>query len=140
MSRRSTNHTALPFVLLLMVTGCRPAAISLTRSSACERLSPGRSGLELVVLGSGGPASTGRAASGYLVMVDGVARALVDTGPGTFLRLGELGVDLAELDLVLLTHLHIDHAGDLPGFVTTRDLSSRRPLRFQNVAPAAGPD
>src|SRR5262249_29638438 len=44
--------------------------------------------LELVVLGSGGPGATGRAASCYLVFIDGEARILVDAGPGAFARLG----------------------------------------------------
>ena len=40
--------------------------------------------LEMVVLGSGGPGATGRASAGYMVLVDGAPRILVDAGPGTF--------------------------------------------------------
>src|SRR5262245_36191140 len=68
---------------------------------------------ELVVLGSGGPGATGRAGSSYLVLVDGVPRILVDAGPGAFARLGESQLSLAAVDVVLLTHLHADHAGEL---------------------------
>jgi ribonuclease BN (tRNA processing enzyme) len=94
------------------------------------------SAFELVVLGSGGPVSSGRAASGYVVFVDGVARALVDVGPGTFVRLGEMGIDLHRLDTILITHLHIDHSGDLPGFVKSRDLSYDEPLAFRIFGPS----
>jgi ribonuclease BN (tRNA processing enzyme) len=84
--------------------------------------------------------SSGRAASGYVVLVDGVARALVDVGPGAFLRLGQLGLDLRRLDAILLTHLHVDHSGDVPGVVKARDLSFDDPLVFRFFGPAAGGD
>ena len=58
--------------------------------------------LELLVLGSGGPGAAGRAASSYLVFVDGDARILVDAGPGSFARLGEAKASLSDTDIVLL--------------------------------------
>jgi ribonuclease BN (tRNA processing enzyme) len=107
---------------------------------ACARTAPSSSVFELAVLGSGGPVSFGRAASGYVVLIDGVARALVDAGPGAFVRLGEMGIDLHRLDTILLTHLHIDHSGDLPGFVKSRDLTYDEPLRFRFFGPSGGGD
>ena len=100
-------------------------------------MTPSSSPFELVVVGSGGPRGFGRAASSYLVVVEGKPRVLVDVGPGAFVRLGELDVDFAALDTVLLTHLHIDHAGDLPGFVKSRDLSAdgTAPMTFRIVGP-----
>lgn len=72
----------------------------------------------LTVLGSGGPYATRhRVSSGYLLSLDGRARILVDCGGGTFERIGRMGVDLAALDQVLLTHLHIDHTSDLPAVI-----------------------
>ena len=91
--------------------------------------------LELVVLGSGGPGATGRAGSSYLVLVDGVARVLVDAGPGSFARLGEAKLSLAKTDIVLLTHLHIDHAGELPGLFKARSVSSNGPITFNVFGP-----
>lgn len=90
------------------------------------------------MLGSGGPSAAGRAASSYLVFIDGIARILVDVGPGAFVRMGEMDIDPTALDLVLLTHLHIDHAGDVPGFVKSRDLSSNQPLTFHFYGPEDG--
>ena len=81
--------------------------------------------LSLLVLGSGGPRPFGRGGSGYLVEVNGSPRILVDAGPGAFLRIGELNVDLDRIDIVLLTHLHIDHTGGLPGFLLARTLTAR---------------
>jgi ribonuclease BN (tRNA processing enzyme) len=105
-------------------------------SAACRPLDASRSSFALVVLGSGGPRSLGRASSGYAVLVDGKARLLIDVGPGTFLRLGELDLDLDALDTVLLTHLHVDHSGDLPGFVKARDLARNALTSFRIVGPA----
>src|SRR5580700_1781528 len=92
--------------------------------------------LELIVLGSGGPAALGRASSSYLVLLDGQPRILVDAGPGSFARLGEAHVSLDALDIVLLTHLHVDHAAELPGFVKARAVSAAQPIRFDVYGPA----
>jgi ribonuclease BN (tRNA processing enzyme) len=94
--------------------------------------------IELIVLGSGGPRAFGRACSSYVVLIEGTPRILVDAGPGTFVRLGELGLDLEPIETVLLTHFHIDHSGDLPGFFKARTLSSRGPIRFKVFGPAGG--
>ena len=128
----------LSAVLAAGVLGCgRPEHP--VRGNAC---SPSKisSPFELIVLGSGGPKSNGRAASSYLLLLDGVPRILVDVGPGAFVRLGELDIDLLHLDTVLLTHLHIDHSGDVPGFVKSRDVSYGEPLGFHFFGPEAGGD
>ena len=91
--------------------------------------------LELVVLGSGGPGATGRAAASYLVLIAGIPRILVDAGPGAFARLGEAKLSLAKVDIVLLTHLHIDHAGELPGLFKARAVSSSDPIVFKVWGP-----
>jgi ribonuclease BN (tRNA processing enzyme) len=91
--------------------------------------------LELLVVGSGGPRAFGRAGTSYLVLVDGAPRILVDAGPGAFLEIGKLGVDLGRVDTVLLTHLHIDHSGDLPALFLARALTSDGPIRFAVFGP-----
>jgi ribonuclease BN (tRNA processing enzyme) len=92
--------------------------------------------LEVLVLGSGGPGATGRAASSYLVFVDGVARILVDAGPGSFARLGEAKASLSKTDIVLLTHLHADHAGEIPGLFKARAVSGSGPVTFNVWGPS----
>jgi ribonuclease BN (tRNA processing enzyme) len=91
--------------------------------------------LEVVVLGSGGPRAFGRAGSSYIVMVDGTPRILVDAGPGAFLRIGELDLDLSGVDMVLLTHLHIDHSADLTAFFNARALTSDGPITYRVFGP-----
>jgi ribonuclease BN (tRNA processing enzyme) len=95
--------------------------------------------LALVVLGSGGPRPFGRAGSSYIVEVNGTPRILVDAGPGMFVRVGELNINLERVDTVLLTHLHIDHTGELPGFFKARSLTARASsIRFNVFGPAGG--
>jgi len=91
--------------------------------------------LEVLVLGSGGPGAAGRAASSYLIFLDGNARILVDAGPGSFARLGEAKASLADTDIVLLTHLHIDHAGEIPGLFKARAVSGSGPIVFNVWGP-----
>jgi ribonuclease BN (tRNA processing enzyme) len=88
-----------------------------------------------VVLGSGGPGATGRAGAGYVVMVDGTPRILLDAGPGTFVRLGEAQLSMADVDVVLLTHLHIDHTGELPGLFKSRAVSGGGPADIRVFGP-----
>jgi ribonuclease BN (tRNA processing enzyme) len=60
---------------------------------------------------------------------------LVDAGPGAFLRIGELELDLENVDTVLLTHLHIDHSGDLAAFFNARALTSDGPIAYRVFGP-----
>lgn len=80
-----------------------------------------RGSLSVMVLGSGGPVATpsGRASAGYLIFVDGEPRILMDVGGGTFQRLAASGTNIKDLDIVLLSHLHIDHTGDLSSVIKT---------------------
>ena len=101
----------------------------------CVRAAAAKPALEVVVLGSGGPRAFGRAGSSYIVTVEGEPRILVDAGPGAFLRIGELELDLEKVDTVLLTHLHIDHSGDLAAFFNARALTSDGPIAYRVFGP-----
>jgi ribonuclease BN (tRNA processing enzyme) len=82
--------------------------------------------IALQVLGSGGPESGDRrASSGYIVWVDGKSRVLVDIGGGSSLRFEEVGAKIEELDVILLTHLHIDHTSDLPALLKSSFFTKR---------------
>ena len=87
-------------------------------------------GVQVQVLGSGGPELAGnRAASGYLVWIEGKARVLVDFGAGAALRFGAAGANAADLDAVLLTRLHAEHTTDLPALLHSSLSEGRaRPL------------
>ena len=119
---------ALPRILAVLVAACVATHSAVAQTSTTP--------LELVVLGSGGPGALGRAASCYLVLVDGNARILVEAGPGAFARLGEAKLSLSDTDIVLLTHLHVDHAGELPGLFKARAVSGGASVVFKVWGPA----
>jgi ribonuclease BN (tRNA processing enzyme) len=97
-------------------------------------------GLEVVALGTGGPGATGRASSGFMVLLNGTPRVIVDAGGGTFARISELRLPLDNVDLILLTHLHIDHSADVPAIVKARGIIHQGPYTFRVFGPeGAGP-
>ncbi|MDO9408579.1 ribonuclease Z [Patulibacter sp.] len=80
--------------------------------------------LEVLFAGTGGSAPTpGRGLPALLVRRGG-EHVLVDCGEGTQRQLMR-SFGLAEIDLVLLTHLHTDHWLGLPGLLKTLDLQDR---------------
>jgi ribonuclease BN (tRNA processing enzyme) len=120
--RRCLLHAAFSLAWLVNIASAAEAQSSTTP-------------LELAVLGSGGPGATGRASSSYLALIDGVPRILIDAGSGAFVRIGEAKLSLADTDIVLLTHLHIDHASELPGIFKARAVSSSSPIMFRVFGP-----
>lgn len=87
-------------------------------------------GIELQVLGSGGPEiQDKRASSSYIIWQDGKAIVLIDSGGGSALRFGESGAKMADLDIVLFTHLHVDHTADFPALIKSSYFENRsKPL------------
>ncbi len=107
----------LSALLASIATGAAGAADVDCRSAA----------LAVQVLGSGGPiADDDRAGASYLVWQRGRARVLVDAGGGSFVRFGEAGARIDQLELVALTHLHADHVSDLPALLKSGYFSGRR--------------
>ena len=86
------------------------------------------------ILGSGGPEIDGRASTSYVLWIDKKARALIDTGSGSMLRFEESGARLEDLELIALTHLHIDHVVDLPAYIKA-GYFSRRSARLPIIGP-----
>ncbi len=105
------------------------AAVLLAGALACPA-----TGLSVAVLGSGGPIAEGRAGPAYLVHVEGAPRLLIDAGPGALLRLGEAGVAPESLDAIALSHLHVDHAGDLPALLKSANFADP-PARLALFGP-----
>jgi ribonuclease BN (tRNA processing enzyme) len=128
----------LAWLMLAATPTILPAAPASAPASAQNSARPAGS-LELLVLGSGGPGAEGRASSSYVLIVDGTPRILVDSGPGSFARVGEAHIDLEALDVVLLTHLHVDHAAELPGIVKARAVSTGHPIHFDVFGPGGHP-
>jgi ribonuclease BN (tRNA processing enzyme) len=73
---------------------------------------------ELVLLGTAGapmPVSGRGGISSALVVDERIF--VIDCGRGSPSSFVEAGLDFARLEAVFLTHLHVDHAGDLPGML-----------------------
>src|SRR6266576_7340094 len=72
------------------------------------------------------------AASGGLYIEEGDTRMSLDPGPGAIVQYAQRGIDLTTLDAIVVSHRHLDHAGDLNVMVRseehTSELQSRRDL------------
>ncbi len=80
--------------------------------------------MEVTLLGtSGGIPIPGRAQSGILVETSD-KKILLDCGMGIPLRLSEAGVKAEDIDLICLTHSHLDHIQDLPSLTKASWLRS----------------
>ncbi|GAC1652857.1 MAG: MBL fold metallo-hydrolase [Candidatus Dormibacteraceae bacterium] len=53
------------------------------------------------------------AASGGLYLEEGGTRIALDPGPGAVVQYAKRKVDLVKLDAIVLSHRHLDHAGDV---------------------------
>jgi ribonuclease BN (tRNA processing enzyme) len=73
---------------------------------------------ELVLLGTAGAPMpvAGRAGISSALVVDGRV-FVIDCGRGSPSAFVEAGLDFTRLEAVLITHLHVDHTGDLVGMV-----------------------
>ncbi|WOI37683.1 MBL fold metallo-hydrolase [Alteromonas sp. CI.11.F.A3] len=92
-------------------TSVHNASMDNSATTVCE-------GISLQVLGSGGPElDDGRASTSYLLWKDDKGRVLVDAGSGSSVQFGASGADFTDIDTILLSHLHTDHAADLPSFI-----------------------
>lgn len=95
----------------------------------------GNEGVWIQILGSGGPElDDGRASASYAVWIEGKARLLVDTGSGSAVAFDLAGARIEDLDAIVYTHLHADHASDFPSFVAGARFAERR-----RVLPILGP-
>jgi ribonuclease BN (tRNA processing enzyme) len=129
-------YKTFAMLCLVIAAGCAPAQRPPETAASGTPLATSRpAALDLIVLGSGGPGAVGRAATCFVLSLDGTPRILIDAGPGSFTRLGEENLALDRLDLVLLTHLHIDHTGELPGMLLARAVATRGPIDCQIFGP-----
>src|SRR5215470_7367001 len=93
---------------------------------------------EVILTGTGVPhPAPGRAGAGTLVRAGQVA-VQVDAGRATALRLAEAGTHPAELDALLLTHVHSDHVQDVPDLTMARWLSQK--IRATGPLPIVAPE
>ncbi len=73
--------------------------------------------------------------SSYLIWVDGKARVLIDAGIGSAANFQKSAARISDLDVILLSQLHLNYAGDLPALVQASLLERRT-----RAMPVYGPD
>ena len=98
--------------------------------------------VKLTILGTGTFfANIDQAASAFFLEADN-KKVLIDCGPGTLVRLSQIGVSVFDLDAVFITHFHPDHTSDLfPLFMNFRlaDIfAEEKPTRFPKFFGPAG--
>lgn len=73
--------------------------------------------MEVIILGSGTGVPSARRGAPAAAVRTAAALVLIDLGSGSLRTLTTLGLDVNDLDLLCLTHLHPDHCGDLVPFL-----------------------
>jgi len=92
--------------------------------------------IEIVLLGTGSPLPDPNRAGPATLVRAGGTNLLVDCGRGVLLRAGAVGTPAAQLDAVLLTHLHSDHFTDLGDVITTNWITTFAPKALPVYGPA----
>lgn len=93
--------------------------------------------MKLTILGTGTFfVDKNRSASAYLLEIDN-KKILIDCGPGTLIKLSQIGVKPQDVDFVFITHFHADHTSDLfPFFMNIRltdFFSGNSSLKFPQI-------
>ncbi len=96
--------------------------------------------VQLQILGSGGPEiNDGLASSSYLVWINNKARVLIDAGGGSSLNFEKSTADFNDLQVILLSHLHVDHSAALAVYIKASFFTGRE-TDLPLYGPAAGGD
>jgi ribonuclease BN (tRNA processing enzyme) len=73
--------------------------------------------MEIQFLGTGTGIPHRDRASPSIFLNLGETRILLDIGPGTLRQMARASIELNDIDIIFITHFHIDHIADLPSFL-----------------------
>mgnify|MGYP001822377532 FL=1 len=98
--------------------------------------------IRLITCGSGMPMMRlSQTAACFLIELGNGDKFIFDLGNGSLQRIHALGIPLDYIDKVFLTHLHMDHAGDLAAFYMTGPQSNRSvPIRVWGPGGGGSPE
>lgn len=68
-----------------------------------------------------------RHSGGMWLNLEGV-NILIDPGPGSLVRIFERGLDTKDIDIIVVSHRHLDHSSDLNAVIESATESTKRPL------------
>src|SRR6478609_3054642 len=91
--------------------------------------------IDITLLGTGSPMIDPNRAGPSTLVKAGDATFLVDCGRGVLMRAAAAGVGAANINALLLTHLHSDHITDLSDVITTRWVTTFVPTPLIVVGP-----
>jgi ribonuclease Z len=105
-----------------------------------EALAPDE--MRVIACGTGMPQPRlKQAGSCYLIELGNGDKFIIDLGKGSTERLAALGIPTDQLNKVLISHLHFDHAGDFPSFWLARGVNAaRQPLYLWGPGGGQNPD
>jgi ribonuclease Z len=105
-----------------------------------EALQPNE--MRVIACGTGMPQPRlKQAGSCFLVELGNGDKFIFDMGKGSTERLAALGIPTDQLNKVLISHLHFDHAGDFPSFWLARGVNAaRQPLYLWGPGGGQNPD
>ena len=93
------------------------------------------SSVSLTTLGTGDAfASRGRFQSGYVITAAG-SNTLVEAGPTVLASMKRCGISPADIDTVLISHLHGDHFGGLPFLILEYMFETKRRKNLTIAGP-----
>ncbi len=74
-----------------------------------------------------------RYSGGIWLNIEGT-NILIDPGPGSLIRIFEFGLDPRDIDIIAVSHRHLDHCSDINAVIESATDSKKRPLKLL-VAP-----
>ncbi|WP_294266967.1 MBL fold metallo-hydrolase [uncultured Sphingomonas sp.] len=108
--------------------GLAAAALALAAAGVCPAMGWTTRGT------AGGPAPTIERSEPVNLLTLGERRILVDAGDGTVGQLARAGLTMGSVDAVVISHLHLDHAGGLGAVIGLRWMN-----QFPGVLTVYGP-
>ena len=82
--------------------------------------------MKLHTLGTGGPRPDPARTSACHVLEVGAERLMFDIGRGAIQHVAQKGFPMAGIGPLFVTHLHVDHIGELANYLITSWLAGRR--------------
>ncbi len=70
-----------------------------------------------------------RHSGGMWLNLDGT-NILIDPGPGSLVRIFEKGFDTRDIDVIVVSHRHLDHSSDLNAVLESATESTKKPLEL----------
>lgn len=94
--------------------------------------------MKIIFLGTGTAVpSLRRNSSAYLLITDEL-KILIDVGPSTVKRLLETGYTVNDIDIIILTHFHVDHTADLSSFLFACNYGTIPRTKLLNILGGPG--